>query len=291
MQPVPEMYHLCMDESVIGKPFYIMEFCDGRIFKDASLSGLAKEERAQCWMSLMDALAKIHNVDFRKVGLEGYGRAGGYFERQVKTLSKVSAAQEAVDQERVPKIPGFAAAGQRLVADQPADAVGICHGDFKMDNVIFHASEPRVIAVIDWEMSTIGHYGADIGNALAPFFLPEPAGDEASQGLSAIMPGVSPAVAAELGLPSRRDLLKHYCACRRPALDFSAEAAWAWYYLAFYWWKTAVILQGVAARSVKGQASSQFAELVGKGTPVVGKLALFALEQFDAQRKHPSAKL
>jgi len=126
--PVPEMYHLCMDESIIGKPFYIMEFCNGRIFKDPSLPELSKEDRHKCWMSLLETLAKIHNVDFRAVGLEKFGRAGGYFERQIKSLSKVSAAQAAVDPVKVPKIPQFEETGKRLVSEQPKDMVSICHG-------------------------------------------------------------------------------------------------------------------------------------------------------------------
>ncbi|CAK9109625.1 Acyl-CoA dehydrogenase family member 10 (ACAD-10) [Durusdinium trenchii] len=285
--PVPEMYHLCMDESIIGKPFYIMEFCQGRIFKDTTLKELPKGDRAQCWRSLMETLAKVHNVNFKAVGLDGYGREGGYFERQVKSLSKVSAAQEAVDPAKVPKIPQFKELGERLARDRPEDHISICHGDFKMDNVIFHPTEPRVIAVIDWEMSTIGHYGADIGNCLAPLYAPTAEEDEeiGASGLAAIMNSISEADAANLGLPSRSDLLQHYCAARRPALDFSVELSNVWYYLAFYWWKTAVIFQGIAARSVKGQASSPIAEMVGQATPLVGRLATYAFSQSDALKQ------
>jgi aminoglycoside phosphotransferase (APT) family kinase protein len=240
--PVPEMYHLCMDESVLGKPWYIMQFCEGRIFKDASLPELAPPERAACWRSLMETMAAIHSVDFRAAGLEDFGKAGGYFTRQVTTLSTVSAAQEAVDAERVPRIPQFQATGQRLVKEQPADRVGIVHGDLKMDNCIFHPSEPRVIAVIDWEMATIGHFGADVGNCLAPLFAPAAdeleALDDAARGLSQIMASISQHDAWELGIPAREDLLRHYCACRRPALVFYAELRWVWFYCAFYWWKT-----------------------------------------------------
>jgi len=277
--PVPEMYHLCMDESIAGKPFYIMEFCKGRIFKDVRLLHLTPQERAQCWRSLVETLAKIHNVDYQKVGLEGFGKSGGYFQRQVKTLTKVSAAQEAVD--NVPKIPKFQELGQRLVHDQPRDLVSICHGDYKMDNVIFHPTESRVIAVIDWEMSTIGHYGADIGNCMAPLFAPNLADDA---GIAAIMNNISLEEAVKLGLPSRESLVAHYCNCRTPAFDIVQEMSWIWYYLAFYWWKTSVILQGIAARSARGQASSPVAQLVGQATPVMGKLADYAFKQFDLSK-------
>jgi len=283
--PVPEMYHLCIDESVIGKPFYIMEFCNGRVFKDASLRELPKEDRKMCWLSLMETLAKIHNVDFSEIGLGDYGKTVGYYERQVKSLSKVSQAQEAVDANKVPKIPKFKEIGERLVKECPDDTASICHGDFKMDNVIFHPTEPHIIAVIDWELSTIGHYGADIGNCLSPLFIPREMEEaEGGDGMRAIMPGITEQDAKKLGIPSRMDLIKHYCAARRPALDFSQEKKRTWYYLSFYWWKTGVILQGIATRFARGQASSPIAEVVGQGTPVLGHMAIYGFRQFDKER-------
>ncbi|GBG24207.1 Acyl-CoA dehydrogenase family member 11 [Hondaea fermentalgiana] len=292
--PVPEMYHLCMDDGIIGKPFYIMQFCEGRIFKDASLAELPREERAACWKSLLEALAKIHNVDYKAVGLGDFARAGnGYFERQVNSLSKVSAAQEAVDPVKVPKIPQFKELGNRIIENLPEDVVSICHGDYKMDNVIFHPTESRVIAVIDWELSTLGHYGADIGNCMGPLYAPDPKtlSDEGAKGIMAIMRTVSVDEAAELGLPTRAELLKHYCSFRRPVIDFSREVQRAWYYVAFYWWKTAVILQGIAARFATGQASSPFAEVVGKATPSMGLLAAHAFDMYDKESASASSKL
>mmetsp|Transcript_146 Transcript_146/g.291 ORF Transcript_146/g.291 Transcript_146/m.291 type:complete len:353 (-) Transcript_146:355-1413(-) len=236
--PVPEMFHLCMDQDVIGKPFYIMEFCKGRIFKSARLDQLPRKDRYKCWVSLMETLAKIHNVDYESIGLGQFGRSGGYFARQLRSLSKVSKAQEAVSADKVPKIPHFGELAKRLHDEQPPDMVSICHGDYKMDNVIFHPTEPRVIAVIDWELSTIGHYGADLGNCLAPVFGPTGAAfnneSDTSKALLALFSNISESESESLGLPTRKDLLRYYCAARRPAFDFNLETQRIWYYLAFY---------------------------------------------------------
>lgn len=161
----------------------------------------------------------------------------------------------------MPRIEKFEEMAEKIRTESPEEAVSICHGDYKLDNVIFHETEPRVIAVIDWEMSTIGHFGADLGNCLSPLYAsPE---DEAD-GVLNVFEGISPTEAKELGLPTRESLLEYYCQKRNPPLDFAQQNQLVWYYLGFYWWKTAVILQGIAARSVRGQASSQMAQ--GKHT-------------------------
>lgn len=262
--PVPKMVVLCEDDAVIGKPFYVMEFLRGRVFKDPTLPELPKEARRAHWFALMDVLAKLHNVDFRAVGLESFGKAGGYFERQTHSLSKVSQAQEAVG-DMVPKIPDFNHLVAVLRSQQPKDAVSICHGDYKMDNVIFHPHEPRVIGIIDWEMSTLGHFGADLGNSLGPFFLDER--------ILAPMGGLTPEVVAEEGLPSREELLQHYCSRRTPQLAPSDELKNMWYYCGFHAWKLGIIAQGIAARSLKGQASSKNASVMGEFVPILAEVA------------------
>jgi len=280
--PVPKMFLLCMDDEVVGKPFYIMEFMQGRIFKDPALPECEPAERRALWFALIDALAAVHNVDFVAVGLGEFGRQGGYFERQTTSLSKVSAAQLAVDPEEVPEIPDFDLLANMLRQLQPKDAVSIVHGDFKMDNCIFHPTESRVIAMIDWEMSTIGHFGADMGNCLSPYFMPE----DAPPLFGTSLP---PNVAAELGLPTREEIMEHYCDQRQPKSDFQELSAEMLFYVGFFCWKNAVICQGIAARVARGQASSAHASIVGSLTPLLGELSMMMLKEF--QQKRAGSKL
>lgn len=271
--PVPQAYLLCTDNSIVGNMFYIMEFKQGRVFKDVTLPGVPMAERRELWKALLETLAQIHNVDYAAVGLENFGRAGGYFTRQVKSLSKVSIAQLGAAPDKVPAIPHFDAIAGILRDQQPTDAVSICHGDFKMDNVIYHPTEPRVIAVIDWEMSTIGHYGADIANCLSSFYLSSTSDSAVSPELGEMMKAITPAAAKEQGLPSQEELVTMYSGMRSPELDAAQEQRNVWYYLTFYWWKSAVIFQGIAARFATGQASSSYAQTVGNFTPAMGEVA------------------
>ena len=269
--PVPEMLLLCEDAGVIGAAFYIMEFKRGRIFKDTALKDAPRAQRRAIWLALVDVLARLHNVDFRACGLEGFGRDKEYFARQTRSLSRVRQAQRAVD-DRVPAIPHFDALVRAINEKQPRDAVSIVHGDFKMDNCIFHPTKPEVIAVIDWELSTIGHYGADLGNSLSPFFITE--GDP--RGVLLGTP-LHPRACRELGLPSKEELMAAYCRRRAPRLDVTRLANEMYFYVGFFCWKNAVIAQGIAARFVTGQASSPHAEAVGRFTPMLGELAALML--------------
>ena len=150
--PVPHMRVLCDDPSVIGTAFYVMDFLPGRIFRDAALPDQAPAERAAIYDELNATLAKLHKVDFNAVGLSDFGRAGGYFERQLARWIKQYRGAET---EHIPEM-------EALIAELPArlpadDSVSIAHGDYRLENVMFHPTEPRLIAVLDWELSTIGH--------------------------------------------------------------------------------------------------------------------------------------
>jgi aminoglycoside phosphotransferase (APT) family kinase protein len=155
--PVPKMRALCEDPSVVGASFYVMDFLQGRIFRDATLPGLSPQDRSEIYDDLNATLARLHQVDFEAVGLGDYGRPGNYFERQVArwTRQYVDAKTE--------EIPAMDALIEKLPARIPADqSVSIAHGDYRLENVMFHPTENRIIAVLDWELSTIGHPLADI---------------------------------------------------------------------------------------------------------------------------------
>ena len=175
--PVPKMYCLCEDRNVVGTPFYIMQFLEGRIFTDPSLKVLpSKSDREACWMSAVETIAKIHRVDVKSVGLEGYGRASGFYDRQLRTFEKLSplqaGAKDKVTGEEVGEIPNWPDMREWFKKNLPKDRSTIVHGDFKMDNCVFHPTEPRVIGVLDWELSTIGHPLSDLANLLQPHCLP-----------------------------------------------------------------------------------------------------------------------
>jgi aminoglycoside phosphotransferase (APT) family kinase protein len=159
--PVPRMRALCDDATVLGTAFYVMDFLDGRIFRDARLPGMAPAERAALYDDLNATLARLHQVDVQAIGLADYGRPGNYFQRQIDRWTK---QYRGAQTEAIPAM-------ERLIAELPTrmptevdgdDEVRIVHGDYRLENVMFHPTEPRVIAVLDWELSTLGHPLADI---------------------------------------------------------------------------------------------------------------------------------
>ncbi|CAM9529151.1 unnamed protein product [Ectocarpus sp. 8 AP-2014] len=194
--PVPRPLLLCEDPTVIGTPFYVMEFVQGRIFSDAALPGLAPAERAAAYESAAETLARLHHVDFVRAGLGGFGRGeGGYLGRQVATLERV-AAKQAEDAGPIEGFDGVVRDLRELIASGSVvqDRVAIVHGDFRIDNLVFHPAEPRVIAVLDWELSTLGHPLADLANLCILHHLPASAAAMAS---AAAAP--APAVGASRG--------------------------------------------------------------------------------------------
>lgn len=241
--PVAKAYGLCEDASVIGTPFYVMAHVEGRIFFDPRLPGEPREAQRAIYEELTRVLAAIHGVDIDAVGLGGYGKKGDYVPRQVK---RWAAQYEA---SRTDDIPAMERLLAHLGAHAPAsDETTLAHGDFRIDNVIFHPTEPRALAVIDWELSTLGHPLADAAYLCMLYDVTIPG----MGGLSGIDPTTS-------GVPTEAELVARYCALtgRESIPD------WA-YFKAFSLFRLAAIAQGVYRRSQLGNASSENAAAFGK---------------------------
>ncbi|KAJ2513708.1 hypothetical protein GGI11_004037 [Coemansia sp. RSA 2049] len=273
--PVPRVYALCEDASVLGTPFYLMEYLEGRVLADVRLPEVAPRQRAAYWDALVDVLALLHRVDYAAVGLADYGRQGGYYDRQVRNLGKVAAAQgAAVDKNgvRVGELPRMQQLGRWFQRNACPDETTIVHGDFKMDNVIWHPTQPTIIGILDWELSTLGNPRADLANLLQPLLVPFD-GDDVWQGLC-------DAPAAECA-PDEDRLLQRYC--RLMGREYPLEG---WVFAkVFGLFRNAVIQQGVAARLAKGQASSSFAHLVARVFPNTMELAMSVVDKNEAQSR------
>ncbi|KAI1339890.1 kinase-like domain-containing protein [Xylariaceae sp. FL0016] len=264
--PVPKAYCLCEDESVIGTPFYIMEFLDGRIFEDLAVPDVSAGERTNLWRAAVHTLAQFHSVDFRKIGLESYGKSDGFYDRQLATWKQICAAQEqAVDadtKEPVGRIPHFDEMVQFLANKklQPRERATLVHGDYKLDNMVFHKTEARVIGILDWEMSTVGHPLSDLANVLNPFY--SQSASSSYNRSDAFSPGATP------GLPTPDMIMEWYA--EASGWDPRPEMHWA---LAFSAFRSSAICQGIAARYATRQASSAEARKYADAFKPLGELA------------------
>lgn len=204
--PVPKVYLLCTDTEVLGTPFYVMQFLQGRIFSDNLLRTVngGVETTRQYYFSIVDTLAKLHKAPFREIGLENYGKQGGFYERQIRRLFQVSKAQASVtDDAGVPvgDLYSLRTSIEWFKRNLPKDEITLVHGDFKLDNMVFHPSQPKVIGMLDWELSTIGHPLSDLANLLLPWYTP----DVFPKGM-ALMDAERP-----LGVPEAEEIIREYC--------------------------------------------------------------------------------
>ena len=253
--PVPRMYCLCEDESVIGRAFYVMELMQGRVLWDQSLPGMSNAERGAIYDEMNRVIAALHTVKFAERGLATYGKPGNYFDRQIGRWSKqyvASITQPIPEMDRLIEwLPAHIPAGAR-----DEGKVSIVHGDYRLDNLMFHPTEPRVIAVLDWELSTLGDPLADFAYHCLPW--------HTAPGL---LHGLAGLDLDALGIPPEVDYRLAYAAHR--GIEIGAE--WN-FYLAFNCFRLAGIFQGIMRRALDGTASHARAADFGRMAPVMAKL-------------------
>jgi len=283
--PVPRALSLCQDESVLGSDFYIMDFLDGRIFEDPALPGVTAEERTAMWRSAITTLAKFHRVVPSDVGLASYGKPSGFYNRQLTTFHTISQSQASTKDKETGEAVGKIPHQDDMVAffqdssTQPQDRATFVHGDYKIDNVVFHKTEPRVIGILDWEMSTIGHPLSDLNNLLAPFVVASsPRRQSVRRAFSVFEPGASS------GLPTQAQLIDWYA----DIAGWDPRPSITWGH-AFNMYRSAIIMQGIAARYARRQASSSQAHEYGK---MFGSFAEIGWDLVQQYKKGPEkAKL
>ena len=253
--PVPQVYALCEDEAVTGSAFYVMEHLDGRIFWDQRLPGISPADRAAMFGSMNRVIADLHSVDYAALGLEDFGRPGNYMARQIARWSRQYRASETVPQ------PAMDALIDWLPAHLPPEgAAAIVHGDYRMDNLVFHKTEPRVIGVLDWELSTIGDPLADFAfHCLTWRVSPE------------LFRGLAGVDFAALGIPGEAEYVAAYCRLSSGA-GRGPIANWE-FYLVYSLFRLAAILQGIAKRAIDGTAASADAVATGATAIPMGEQA------------------
>jgi len=258
--PVPRMHHLCEDQEVIGSTFFVMDFLEGRIFWEARLPDSDKAERTAIYDAMNETLAALHDVDPAKVGLADFGRPGSYYERQIARWGQQYRASE------TETIPAMDALMAWLAGNQPADdgQVSLVHGDFRHDNMIFAPDTPRILAVLDWELSTLGHPYADLAYQCMQWRLP-------SEGA---FRGMGDVDRVALGLPTEEDYVARYCERR----GIAGIENWS-FYVAFAFFRLAAILQGVYRRALDGNASNPERGIrMGETVPLLATMAMREIE-------------
>lgn len=234
--PVPWAYHLCEDREVVGSMFYVMSFEEGRIFPGAALQEVERDQRGVLYDEMVRVLSSMHDLSPEAIGLGDYGRPGNYFERQVGRMTKQYKASETETIHAMEELMAW------LPANTPADdgQVSLVHGDYHFSNIIFHLTEPRIKAVLDWELSTLGHPFADLAYFCMGLRLPD----------NFPIQGLAGKDRALLGIPEEGRIVEEYCRIR----DIGEIRNWP-FYLAFSFFRLAAIVQGVKKRAAIGTAS------------------------------------
>ncbi|KAF1978715.1 phosphotransferase enzyme family domain-containing protein [Bimuria novae-zelandiae CBS 107.79] len=257
--PVPRVYGLCEDDSVIGSPFYIMEFLDGRIVTEPHFLGVSAEEITEMWHDAVRTLAKLHRLDPKRIGLETYGKPNGFYDRQIKTFTTLGEVQSKVMDVETGTVVGEVPRMKEIVwffsdkKSQPKDRGTPIHGDYKIDNLVYHKTEPGVIGILDWEMSTIGHPLSDLSNLIVPWTISAFSTGRRNSSIYFAPSATTP------GLPTRDQVIAWYTevAGWNPA----NELPWG---TSFAMFRDSIIFQGIASRYAVRQASSLEVKRVGE---------------------------
>lgn len=250
--PVPRMLAYCDDDTLLGTPFYVMEFLQGRVFMDPALPGLQPAERGGLYREMGRVIAALHGVDYAAAGLGDYGRTGQYVQRQIDRWSRQCRALTVPVDETMHRLMEWLPAHL-----PPGDETTLVHGDYRLDNLVFHPTEPRVIGVLDWELSTLGHPLADLSYHCMAWNVPP-----------ALWRGIGGLDLAALGIPGEAQYLADYQA----ATGREVQGHWA-FYMAYNLFRMAAILYGIAQRAADGSAASADAVETGRKAGPLAQLA------------------
>ncbi|MEY2860549.1 MAG: hypothetical protein RL392_1007 [Pseudomonadota bacterium] len=262
--PVPKMHRLCEDESIIGRAFYVMEHMQGQVLWDQSLPGMSPEQRLAIYDEMNRVIAALHTVKFTECGLSAYGKPGNYFERQIGRWSKQYIASVTAPIPEMDRLMNWLPKNIPKMA-RDDNMISIVHGDYRLDNLMFANDQPRVIAVLDWELSTLGHPLADFSYHCMAWHIPPGA-----------FRGIGGLDFEALGIPLEDDYIRQYCDRTGLAEPSQLKADWN-FYMAYNMFRIAAILQGIAKRVQAGTASSAQAVSSAAGARPLAQMAwLFA---------------
>jgi aminoglycoside phosphotransferase (APT) family kinase protein len=263
--PVARTYCLCEDESVIGTAFYVMDCVDGRVLWDPALPGFSREQRRATFLEMNRVIAALHQVDYAAIGLADYGKPGNYIERQVARWTKQYRASETETIDAMDRLIAWLPANI-----PPGEETSIVHGDYRLDNMIFHPTEPRIVAVLDWELSTLGHPLADFAYHCMNWQIP-----------AGLFRGLGGLDLAGLGIPKVDEYVALYCkATGRDGID---PDHWD-FYVAYNLFRGGAILQGIMGRVKDGTAASKQALEAGRAAKPMAELAWQQVEKILARR-------